>query len=297
MDSEHLEATGELADMVETNDRAAKYVDPREIPTRFTLLKLLALSPAHYRAGCQREQDDSLASRLSSLSGARDRKDCYRFGTAVHGLIDDKEIAVYKGGRRDPRIKAWQEFQAEAFGRGCVEILNEAEMVKAQRVADAIRANKDAARLLFDGTTREKRIDWTFCGKPTRSTPDARGKYHASDLKTAVTAHPEMFRRQGLKLFYHCQGALYADAIEEETGSRPSDVNLIVVEKSDPFPVSVLRITDRALEAGSKLNRLWIEHLLACERANEWPEYLQQIGSFDLDEDLGLEFNGRRLAV
>lgn len=299
MDSDVADTSAELAGELlanEEQERAAKYVDPASIPTRFTLLKLLALSPAHYRAGCQRDQDDSLRARLSSMSSARDRKDCYRFGTAVHGLIDDKEVAVYTA-RRDPRAAAWKEFQAEAAARGCVEILNPGEMRKAKLVVDAIKRNEDACRLLFDGTIREQRIDWRFCGKEARSTPDARGPHHSADLKTAQTAHPEMFRRQGMRLFYHCQGALYADAIEEETGTRPGDVYIIVVEKSDPYPVSVLRITDRALEVGAKVNRLWIEQLLACERANQWPEYIQGVGNFDLDEpeDLGLEFNGRKL--
>ncbi len=290
--------TGELDELLDANDRAAKYVDPRDIPTRFSLLKLLALSPAHYRAACQHSQDDSLASRLGSMSGARDRKDAYRFGTAVHGLIDDKEVAVYKE-RRDPRAQKYKDFQAEAAARGCVEILNEKEMRKAQLVADAIRRNTNAARLLFDGTIREQRIDWKFCGKDVRSTPDSRAPNHSTDIKTAVTAQPEVFRRQGFRLFYHCQGALYCDAIEDATGTRPSDVYLVVVEKSDPFPVSILRITDRALDVGAKLNRLWIEQLLACERANTWPEYLEDIGTFDLDEpeDLGLEFNGKKVRI
>ena len=294
LDADTEALTGELAEELAANDRP--FVDPRTIPTRYSLLKQLALSPAHYLHACQRPQDDSMATRLGAF--ATDRKEALRFGTGVHlmllGMVE--RVAKFTGGRRAGKV--WEAFQLDAAERCCDVILNEKEHASCVAVADSIRRHETAMRLLFDGTQVEKRIDWTFCGKACRSTPDARSPAHVTDLKTAVTAEPGMFIRQALRMFYHAQAALYSDAIEAVGEPRPADAYVIAVEKSAPRPVSILRFTERSLTAGSKLCRLWIEQLLACERANEWPEYIQGIGDFDIPgDDLGLEWNGKAVTL
>lgn len=292
LDADTEALTGELADDLAANDRP--YVDPRDIPTRFSLLKTLALSPAHYREAAQRPQDDSLASRLGSF--ATDKKEALRFGTGVHLFLlgDEAKVSRFEGRRAG---KAWEAHQLEAADRECAVILNAKEWANAKAVADAIRRNEIAMRLLFDGTIVEQRIDWTYVGKAARSTPDARSKVHVADLKTTISAEPSAFVRQATRLFYHAQAWLYAEAIEESGAPRPSDAYVIAVEKSAPRPVSILRFTDRALEQGAKLCRTWIERLNICEATDSWPEYIQDIGAFDIGGDLDLEFNGQRIEL
>jgi hypothetical protein len=298
VDRDAIDTSGDLADELADNDIAERpYVDPRSIPTRFSLLKTLDLSPAHYREACQRPQDDSLAARLGGF--ATDRKEALRFGTAVHCfLLDMRDKVARYSGKRDKRVKAYQDFVAEQSARGVLEILNDKEWHRAVAVANAIRRHKTAMRLLFDGTKVEQRIDWRFCGRAIRSTPDARGRTHEADLKTTVSAEPSAFFRHAGRFFYHAQAWLYAEAMEAETGTRPSDCYLIAVEKTPPVPVSVFRFTDRDLELGEKLCRTWIERLKVCEATDEWPEYLQDIADTAIaPDDLGLEFNGKRIVI
>ncbi len=297
MDKDVIDLSAELAGELAENENeiaSRPYVDPRTIPCRFSLLKLMALSPAHYRHGAQQPQDDDgLSARLGAF--ATDRKDALRFGTAVHYFLlgDPAKVARY-GGRRDKRVKAYQEFCREADARGVAVILSGSEHHRACAVADAIRRNSTAMELLFADTIVEERIDWTFAGRACRSTPDARSKNHVADLKTAYTAEPGMFQRHAERLFYHAQAWLYAEALEETTGKRPSASYLVAVEKSAPFPVSIFRFTDRALEVGEKLCRVWIERLNTCEATDSWPPYLQDIADFDIGADAGFEFGGER---
>lgn len=276
-----LELAEALDDTANTS-RAAAFVDPRTIPTRYSLLKTMEASPAHYLEATQHEQDDSLASRLGAF--ASDRKAAFRIGSAIHAMLTDGKVLVYDG-RRDPRVKAWQDFQAEAEANGVAEILIASEMVTVRGVVDAIRAREDAMRLLFDGTTIEKRIDWTWMGKAVRSTPDARTKSYTVDLKSARTSDPELFKRQNRQLFYHAQAELYARAMEEAGEGRPADAFVIAVEKTRPHPVTIFRFTDEMLELGAKLNRKWMERLLQCEQANSWPAYTRPGTVIDLDVD------------
>jgi hypothetical protein len=295
MDDATLDLSGELADDLEAN----AFIDPRTIPTRFSLLKQMSRSPAHYLHACQQPQDDSLAAQLAGAApqGTK-RSEALRFGTAVHAFLlgESASIGRFTGARRAG--KEWTAFQAECAAAGRVEILNEKEWARAEAVAGAIRAKQRAMDLLFDGTLVEQRIDWTFVGKATRSTPDARSIHRIVDLKTCQSAQPELFARHALRLFYHAQAALYLDAAETLTDLRPADAYLIAVEKTAPFPVSIFRFTDRALLYGTKLCRVWIETLNACEAANAWPEYIDDVAELDVaDQELELEFEGRRIAL
>lgn len=288
------EAGEDLRDELDSNE--TPYIDPASIPTRFSLLKLMAASPAHYEHACQRPQDDTIASRLGGL--AADRKEALRFGTAVHLFLLGAADKVGRFGSRRAG-KAWESFQAECAAEGKVEILSDREWSAASSVADSIRRSELAMRLLFDGTIVEQRIDWTFVGKPTRSTPDARSRAHLADLKTAITAEPGAFTRHALRLCYHAQAWLYAEAIEASGAPRPADAYIVAVEKAPPMPVSILRITERALEVGEMLCRGWIERLNVCEATGQWPAYLQDVGALDVfnGDDLGLEFNGRKVEL
>jgi len=298
LDAAIQEMTGELEETL----AAASVIDPRTVPTRFSLLKLMAECPAKYAFACQQPQDDSLASRLGAFNpGVKSRGEALRFGTAVHEMLlgDEKKIAVYSAGKRAG--KAYDAFVKESSERGCVEILNAREHYVARGVVDALKSNATAMRLLRDGTTVEQKIEWSWMGKACRSTPDARSKSHIVDLKTAQTAHPGMFARQGARLYYHAQAAFYLQAMEAAGEPVPSDCYVVAVEKVPPFPVTIMRFDSESLSVGSKLIRLWFEHLLQCESANAWPEYVPApaIADFSLVQREGftVEIDGEQVEV
>lgn len=297
----------ELLDAMSSGDRDAKpenVIDPRTIPTRFSLLKTMALSPAHYLEAAQHDQDedDSLAGRLAAF--ASDRKEAFRIGNAIDVMLTGRAKVIVYNGRRDPRAKAWQDFQAEAAANGVAEILIASEMSVVEPVVAALRARKDAMRLLFDDTLVQQRIDWRWMGKAVRSTPDARkpGAY-VVDLKSAQSADPTMFARQARRLYYHAQAELYGNAMVANGERAPGEFYVVAVEKTRPHPVTIFRFTPDLLELGAKLNRLWMERLVQCEAANVWPVYAPEPAVVDLDvePDFGggfaIEIDGKRVEV
>jgi hypothetical protein len=241
-------------------------IDPRTVPVRFSRLKNMAKSPAHYLASVQDDGDDTLSRRL---------------GRGAHAITFGQPVAVYDGIRRG---SAWADFQAEHHG---AEILNVAEAEKARGIAGALLSDPVASRLLsMPGASVEKRIDWTYLDRACQSTPDL---LHSTegvlvDLKTCRTAEPERFMRAAEWYSYHAQLAFYQDSAEAAGHVRPDQCFIVAVESAPPYAVTVLRLTERALEAGRKLCRLWFERLLQCEAANEWPAYAQSVQDWDIPE-------------
>lgn len=230
-------------------------------PVRHSRLKKMALSAAHYAAGFGEETSPM------------------RKGSALHAYMlgGEKNVAVYTGGARNPKFAKWQAFQAQHPGKHIV-IPSELEKVAGMRASLEKHAR---ASWLLDGV-QERRIHWTDNGRPCMGTPDCvipkEGRIILVELKTTVTSHPERFVWQCRKLAYHAQVAWYARGLElcGEYGPLPVTEHYIVaVESTAPHPVTVFRVGQESLEAGAKMNRLWLEQLLVCEARNHFPGYTE----------------------
>lgn len=270
MDDSALELTGELAEELERNS----VVDPRTLPARFLHLKAMAQSPKHAWQAFQDNDRDSLAMRL---------------GRGAHGMLFGNEVAVWdqpaangKGGKAPRNGGAWANFQLQNPGK---IILNRKEFDHAVRLTTAIREHSEARRLLFsDDVIHEQTIEWVQMGRPRQSTPDARGRFHLVELKTTRCAEPSRFHRDAVFRGYHAQLADQAAAIESLTDWAPERVYIVAVETAEPFVVSVMQLSQRALDQGRRMCERWLRRLLECERDNVWPGYSETVTEFDVPE-------------
>lgn len=274
MDAATERMTAELAEELATNGRR-KIVDPRTVPCRFSTLKEFARSPLHYWHAAQSEYEETLSMRL---------------GSGAHAILFSQPVVTFTGAVR--RGKAWDEFKA-ANSNAC--ILNQNERRQAEAIASAISKHETARRVLFEDTKIEQRIDWTWDGRAFRSTPDALGVHHLVDLKCLKSADPERVMWQSRSMHYNAQAALYRRAVLEAFNRKVRDCFLVVVENRAPYPVTVLRFTERALDMGDRSCVTWNERRRLHEEANEWPGYVQSIVELDVPseediDDLGLVF-------
>lgn len=238
-------------------------VDAKGFPVRFSRLKNMGQSAAHY--------EDSLRHNID--------KEEYQFGRAVHSIVLGGTPVIAYPGRRQG--KAWVEFRE---AHAAYEILNAADYDRAHRCADKVMKSSDA-RALIDWSEHEKQIEWTNIGRACSSRLDMVGHDFVADLKTTRCSKPGRFDKDAIWMHYHGQIAWYQQAAEW-LKKRPFPRGYVVaVESARPFNVVVFELTQRALEAGRKQNRLWLEQLLACEAADEWPGYAQTVVALDIPDD------------
>lgn len=239
-------------------------------PVRFSRLKLMGLSPAHYAAAHVAE--------TPAMS----------LGTAAHALVlGTAEVIPYEGIRRGAE---WQRFKDEH--QDC-EILPARQYEQAKAMAESVLRHPEAVRLL-DGE-HEREIEWSFCGRSCVSHLDVlgRGGEWIVDLKTARTAKPERFSWSARTMAYHSQLAFYAQAVVASGLCTPAAAYIVAVESVAPYVVTVYRLTPNALDLGLRLCRLWMERLLACEAAGRWPGYCEAIVDLDVpDDECELVFGG-----
>jgi hypothetical protein len=228
-------------------------------PIRFSHLKHLSRSPAHYR--------HALTSRVDNAA--------MRMGRLVHwnvlgGMPDDEDgrVVVYDGERRG---NSWKEFAAANIG---CEIVTATEWAKSLPIADAVRANPIAARLLENAET-ERHVRWKIGARECSSRPDAYvNGAHLWDLKTTTNCRPDELMRQAFKMQYFAQLAFYTDALAYHGIAVPKRY-IVAVETVAPHAVTVLELTDGLIELGRRTYRGWLEQLQVCQDSDFWPEYAQ----------------------
>lgn len=247
------------------------------VPLRFSRLKRIGQSPQHYAHALDVPETETKSLRM---------------GRAVDALVfGTSKVVPYDGQRRG---KAWEAFAQANASAIC---LNKAEWEQVAGMARALEDRPDALDLLSGN--RQQTIRWTFSGRECEGTPDAFTDTRLADLKTTRTAHPERFIWEARRYAYHAAADWYGGGLLLSGRQKPRESFLVAVESIAPHPITVFALTDRALEQGARLWRLWFERLRACEESDAWPGYAESVVPFDLpDEDpLVLKIDGEELDV
>lgn len=259
-----------------------------DLHVRFSNLKHMALSPAHYLSACESGFEETISMKL---------------GSGTHAMLLGKPWCVFTGKVRNG--KAWDAFEAEHADK-C--ILNQREADEAQRMVDSVLRNADAV-LLLHGLTYEHALHFRneLQGRLCRATPDGYNDSRVVELKSTRSAHPERFMRDAFFRYYHAQLAWYLDALRASwtigelgralCGSGPTEAFIVAVENKAPYAVQCFELTPRLLEQGRAQCRGWLERVVQCERANVWPAYCESIVKFDgIDaEPLALQIDGEEV--
>lgn len=235
----------------------------KDLEIRFSMLKAAARSGAHAR----------LAVRGAEL----DETYAMERGTATHHILFGTKKIV---GWEERRPRRGKDYDAFVLANPGAQVLTASEYEKSHRLADAIRENELAMELLTG--EYEQTLRWKDNGLAMRATPDVRGIDYLAELKTCADASPERFPWHARKMAYHAQLAMQAEAMAKCGHGTPNALYLIAVESSAPYPVTVLRLTDRAIDEGRRLYRLWLERLRGFLESNVWPPYSQCVVPFDV---------------
>lgn len=253
-----------------------RIVDPRTVPVRFSNLKRMGQSPVHYWHSVQRDSGDETLSM--------------RLGSGTHAMVFGQPWTVWTGDPTSDKKPVRNGKKWDAFARDNADkcIMSIGEYRKARALSEAIKRNERAMELLAGPeSVREQTIKWKYLNRECTSRPDVRSPGRVVDLKTTKCAEPGRFARDGRWRSYHAQLAFYLDAVIASGLGTPSAAYIVAVENAPPYPVTVLRLTDRAIELGRRMCRLWFEQLLACEDGNYWPGYLECDAEFDIPDDEG----------
>ena len=221
-----------------------------------TSLKTLATrTPAHY-------QHDKAHPKSS---------DAFTLGTAAHSLILEGDTSAIVVVEADNWLtKDAKAAKAAALAEGKQPLLTK-EMAQVVAMRDAVMAHPVAGKL-FTGHKAEQSVFWDEDGLVLKCRPDAWQPGLLVDLKTTLDADPNEFGKTAAKFGYHQSAAHYIDGVKAATGEE-LPFHFVLVEKTDPYLVSVVELDWEAVNIGRGLNERAKRIYRECVESNTWPGY------------------------
>lgn len=247
----------------------------------FSDLKHISRSPAHYRYATTHERKQEGHERL---------------GSALHALLlrQPERVIPWDGRRYGKKYDEWLNQQPlDAI------VVNPTEVEHLTGMVESVRAHPLAWKVLSDGQICEQTIRWSWLGRFCEGTPDSFSGARLVELKTGKTTHPERFISAGRFYGYHAQLAWYRRAMIESGLGTPDALWIVAAESAPPYPVTVFRLTEQAIEQGEQACRAWLETLLVCESSGAWPAYTDAVVPFDVADDgaFTLKVDGEEMEV
>lgn len=211
----------------------------------------------------------------------------FRVGRAAHDvvLLSDRWPEFYHVtppdfSRAKTKAMADEIAEADAAIEAGMTVLSvkEAEMVQA--MAAALRADELASAVLTNGES-EVTLVWTDkeTGVRLRARPDflPTKRLIIPDLKAMADGSYDGFQKAIKSNGYAQAAAHYLDGIEAVFGERPTNWLHVVIEKAEPYVISLFELPAEDIERGRWLNRrairVFAECLAAGTEAKHWPGY------------------------
>lgn len=188
---------------------------------------------------------------------------------AVHGLKADGTVADVPA-----MTGMWKKAAAKARAAGKLPVSTD-DYAAALGMRDAVMAHPIAGGLFTNG-----RPEVSLYHHDTDSGVRLRGRADwltsdgdIIDLKTAKTANIAELGPHFWRYGYHMQEAWYR-ALVVALGINPDpSFTFVVVDKTPPYPVVVVKWNDEAVAEGERLNRLAIRTYAECMESGVWPGY------------------------
>lgn len=176
----------------------------------------------------------------------------------LEGEIGDAVIWPHK----DRRVAGWKKFKEENVGR---TILTTSEFNRVLKMAESIRANRDAMDILKQ-SDREVVVTGREHGVDTKGRLDClrRSDGFLGDLKT--TRSLDWFWKAAEDLHYRIKMGCYA------RWSGAKRAGFVVVENCDQFRCEVLPIHESELAQGWRQANRIIARYVECMNSGVWPE-------------------------
>lgn len=235
----------------------------------FSGLKAFAKTPAHYIAYRSRENEETGAQRLGTLT---------HMAILERGRFDRDVVAV-EGHRGGKEVKT-QIASLEAEGK---YVCKPDERESALRMSDAVFSHPAASKLLQGGAA-EQSIRWRdeATGILMKCKPDyLRADGIIVDVKTYDDLSDENLMKQLHRMKYFWQSQYYLAGVNKTLGIENKMFVHLFIDTQTYLP-RVVVLDDASLEKAEHEMRPLIDHYAECIKKNEWPGYSDEISTLSL---------------
>lgn len=209
------------------------------------------------------------------------------FGSAVHKLLlepvdfeDEYAVAPPVDRRTKVGKETWEEFCRLSEGKTIItqdDFDTMAAMVEKANsvpyVRNLLKGKREVPLFWTDADTGER------CKAKLDILTEMDGRTVIADYKSAANAKTEVFNNKLFSIGYHLQAYMYTEGAMKVLGltERP-DFIFIVQEKTAPYAVNLIEVTEDVMLAGMDCFREYIGLVHQCKETDYWWGYTGMFG-------------------
>jgi len=181
-------------------------------------------------------------------------------------VFDESKRPVPESNFSKKENKIWKEMLFQKAESEEKELISKEDYDKIRDMTDKLLFHEPSKNLLeYTRSEYEKKIEFTRKKLKFLSFIDIQADVFLADLKTTSDAEPKAFQRDIYNYGYDLQTAVYSDAVSNGHAmyGKMKEFYFIAVEKSEPYGISVHRMSEEAQ------NQAFEEYMLALENFNK----------------------------
>ena len=162
----------------------------------------------------------------------------------------------------------------EAAAAGC-ELVKQADLDNARRIADAVHAHPTARAIIGAGLIVERSFAWhdpatgVLCrGRTDGIAPSLRA---VLELKSCEDAGADAFAEACRKFRYHWQPPMYSDGLQHSDGWTPDAFLLVAVERHKPYLAATYELDPPSVQLGRAEIAHWLPAYSRSLQTDTWP--------------------------
>lgn len=209
-----------------------------------------------------------------------------KLGSALHTLVLEGEPVFRKRYAVKPEGMSLATTDGKAWRRdqSGKEILSSDDGMAVFAMSRALSRDPVASKAFEDGIPEATAVmKDPITGLYLRCRPDwlRTSVDLALNLKTALSAKPDEWRRQAFELGYFVSAAVTVDVLSA-VRDRPFAEAFVIVEKSPPYPCVVCTLSAELIEFGRLIYRKALQRYADCIASGAWPGYSDKVIEVDM---------------
>lgn len=215
-----------------------------------------------------------------------DETEATKLGSALHALVLEGEAAFRSRYAVKPEGMSLATNDGKAWRRDQVgkTILSHDDGMTIFGMSRSLSRDPVASKAFEDGAAEVSAVmKDPITGLYLRCRPDwLRTSVNlALNLKTALSAKPEEWRRQAYEFGYFVSAAVTVDVLSAVRETQFAEA-FVIVEKTPPYPCSVCVLGADVIEFGRLIYRKALQRYADCIASGAWPGYADKVVEVDL---------------
>jgi len=204
------------------------------------------------------------------------------FGRLVHTKLLEPELFDSEFACFDGKVRRGKDWEAFKEGLGDKICITKTDLATLNKMNQRWLSHPFVSDMMPNAVVEQSTVWEDFAtGLKCKARQDIVVNNTVMDLKTTTDISSNSIYYSLRKYGYLEQAAFYLDGLNAATGQNLSEFYFIFIEKTEPYDIRVISLSQGDLDYGREQNSANLARIKECTESGNWPGYFEMYGIED----------------